>query len=55
VARVHGVFTEAIFLDISLYGRERVFPGLHLLFGVMVAGERRSASMRVFQSPPSHG
>ncbi len=30
-------FTEAIFLGIYLYGRERVSPGLHLFSGVMVA------------------
>src|SRR5919199_1686752 len=30
-------FTEAIFLGIYLYGRERVSPGMHLFSGVMVA------------------
>jgi cytochrome d ubiquinol oxidase subunit I len=30
-------FTEAIFLGIYLYGRERASPGLHLFSGVMVA------------------
>lgn len=30
-------FTEAIFLGIYLYGRERVSPGLHVFSGVMVA------------------
>lgn len=30
-------FTEAIFLGIYLYGRERVSPGLHLFSGIMVA------------------
>ncbi|HEX2573583.1 MAG TPA: cytochrome ubiquinol oxidase subunit I, partial [Polyangia bacterium] len=30
-------FTEAIFLGLYLYGRERVPPGLHLFSGVMVA------------------
>ncbi|WP_304984943.1 cytochrome ubiquinol oxidase subunit I, partial [Corallococcus sp. CA047B] len=30
-------FTEAIFLGIYLYGRERVSPNLHLFSGVMVA------------------
>ncbi|WP_305036058.1 cytochrome ubiquinol oxidase subunit I [Myxococcus sp. AB056] len=30
-------FTEAIFLGIYLYGRERVSPGLHMFSGVMVA------------------
>jgi cytochrome d ubiquinol oxidase subunit I len=30
-------FTEAVFLGIYLYGRERVSPGLHLFSGVMVA------------------
>ncbi len=30
-------FTEAIFLGIYLYGRQRVSPGLHLFSGVMVA------------------
>lgn len=30
-------FTEAIFLGIYLYGRERVSPGMHMFSGVMVA------------------
>jgi len=30
-------FTEAVFLGIYLYGRERISPGLHLFSGVMVA------------------
>ncbi|ABF86121.1 cytochrome d ubiquinol oxidase, subunit I [Myxococcus xanthus DK 1622] len=30
-------FTEAIFLGIYLYGRERVSPGMHMSSGVMVA------------------
>jgi cytochrome bd ubiquinol oxidase subunit I len=30
-------FTEAIFLGIYLYGRDRIPPGLHLFAGVMVA------------------
>jgi cytochrome bd ubiquinol oxidase subunit I len=30
-------FTEAVFLGIYLYGRERIAPGLHLFSGVMVA------------------
>ncbi|HEX8539604.1 MAG TPA: cytochrome ubiquinol oxidase subunit I [Cystobacter sp.] len=30
-------FTEAVFLGIYLYGRDRISPGLHLFSGVMVA------------------
>jgi cytochrome d ubiquinol oxidase subunit I len=33
----YAFFTEAIFLGIYLYGRERVSAGLHLFSGVMVA------------------
>ncbi|AKT36848.1 cytochrome ubiquinol oxidase subunit I [Chondromyces crocatus] len=30
-------FTEAVFLGIYLYGRDRISPGLHLFSGIMVA------------------
>src|SRR5919202_3721998 len=33
----YAFFTEAIFLGIYLYGRERLSPGLHLAAGIAVA------------------
>lgn len=51
-------FTEAIFLGIYLYGRERVSPGLHLFSGVMVALSGAASAffvtlVNVFMNDPS--
>lgn len=51
-------FTEAIFLGIYLYGRERVSPGLHLFSGVMVAVSGAASAffvtlVNVFMNDPS--
>lgn len=51
-------FTEAIFLGIYLYGRERVSPGLHLFSGVMVALSGAASAffvtlVNVFMNNPS--
>nr|WP_323394405.1 cytochrome ubiquinol oxidase subunit I [Myxococcus guangdongensis] len=51
-------FTEAIFLGIYLYGRERVSPNLHLFSGVMVALSGAASAffvtlVNVFMNDPS--
>ncbi len=51
-------FTEAVFLGIYLYGRERVSPGLHLFSGVMVALSGAASAffvtlVNVFMNHPS--
>jgi len=51
-------FTEAIFLGIYLYGRERVSPGQHLFSGVMVALSGAASAffvtlVNVFMNDPS--
>ncbi|HYH95700.1 cytochrome ubiquinol oxidase subunit I [Hyalangium sp.] len=51
-------FTEAIFLGIYLYGRERTSPGLHLFSGVMVAVSGAASAffvtlVNVFMNDPS--
>jgi cytochrome d ubiquinol oxidase subunit I len=51
-------FTEAIFLGIYLYGRERVSPGMHLFSGVMVALSGAASAffvtlVNVFMNDPS--
>ncbi|MCE9670965.1 cytochrome ubiquinol oxidase subunit I [Myxococcus stipitatus] len=51
-------FTEAIFLGIYLYGRERVSPGMHLFSGVMVAVSGAASAffvtlVNVFMNQPS--
>ncbi|WP_323379063.1 cytochrome ubiquinol oxidase subunit I [Pyxidicoccus xibeiensis] len=51
-------FTEAIFLGIYLYGRERVSPNLHLFSGVMVAVSGAASAffvtlVNVFMNHPS--
>ncbi|MBU8897993.1 cytochrome ubiquinol oxidase subunit I [Corallococcus sp. M34] len=51
-------FTEAIFLGIYLYGRERVSPGLHLFSGIMVAVSGASSAffvtlVNVFMNDPT--
>lgn len=51
-------FTEAIFLGIYLYGRERVSAGLHLFSGVMVALSGAASAffvtlVNVFMNDPS--
>jgi cytochrome d ubiquinol oxidase subunit I len=51
-------FTEAIFLGIYLYGRERVSSGLHLFSGVMVALSGAASAffvtlVNVFMNDPS--
>jgi cytochrome d ubiquinol oxidase subunit I len=51
-------FTEAIFLGIYLYGRERVSPRLHLFSGVMVALSGAASAffvtlVNVFMNDPS--
>jgi len=51
-------FTEAIFLGIYLYGRERVSPGLHVFSGVMVALSGAASAffvtlVNVFMNDPS--
>ncbi|AGC48782.1 cytochrome d ubiquinol oxidase subunit I [Myxococcus stipitatus DSM 14675] len=51
-------FTEAIFLGIYLYGRERVSPGLHLFSGIMVAVSGAASAffvtlVNVFMNDPS--
>jgi cytochrome d ubiquinol oxidase subunit I len=40
-------FTEAIFLGIYLYGRERVSPGLHLMSGIAVAASGAASAFFV--------
>jgi cytochrome d ubiquinol oxidase subunit I len=51
-------FTEAVFLGIYLYGRERISPGLHLFSGVMVALSGAASAffvtlVNVFMNNPS--
>lgn len=51
-------FTEAVFLGIYLYGRERIPPGLHLFSGVMVALSGAASAffvtlVNVFMNQPS--
>jgi len=51
-------FTEAVFLGIYLYGRERISPGLHLFSGVMVALSGAASAffvtlVNVFMNDPS--
>ena len=51
-------FTEAIFLGIYLYGRDRVSPGMHVFSGVMVALSGAASAffvtlVNVFMNDPS--